>query len=203
MPALSYSQEVKRKAVHLSSLWMPVLILNFPHTICLICFSSLLLLNVLVEYGYYKKHPLIVKSYGRLFSNMLRSKETGEQFRFSGSPYVLGAALCSCLFFPPLSAATALSVMLVSDTAAALIGKAWGKHKINHNTKSLEGSLAFFLSGVLVIFVFAQIFHMDHSFILRGLIGTLIASFAETYENILKIDDNFSIPLIIGCCLSL
>ncbi|MGN1080059.1 MAG: diacylglycerol/polyprenol kinase family protein [Alphaproteobacteria bacterium] len=192
-----------RKSVHLSSLWTPALILFAPAYLPAAVFAGLLAANILIEYGYYKKWPVVLKTYGRLFGKMLRSKETDGHFRLSGSPYVLAAALCSCLLFSPVNAAVALAVMLISDTAAALIGRAFGKHKINNNTKSIEGAAAFFLFGLSVIYIAAFLFHPADGFIIRGAAGVFAAMWAEVYENRLKIDDNLSIPLIVGACLSL
>ena len=203
MSDIPYSQEIMRKSVHLSSLWMPAFILFAPAYLPAAVFAGLLAANILIEYGYYKKWPIVLKTYGRLFGKMLRSKETDGHFRLSGSPYVLAAALCSCLLFSPVNAAAALSVMLISDTAAALIGRAFGKHKINSNTKSIEGAAAFFLFGLGVIYIAAFLFHPADGFIIRGAAGVFAAMWAEVYENRLKIDDNLSIPLIVGACLSL
>ncbi len=47
-------------------------------------------------------------------------------------------------------------LMMISDTLASIIGKKYGKRKINipwvNTTRSLEGSLAFFISGFIVCF---------------------------------------------------
>lgn len=202
MTDIPYSQEIMRKTVHLSSLWMPVLILVAPQYFAALIFATLLSANIFIEYGYYKKWSLVLKTYGRLFGKMLRAKENDGHFRLSGSPYVLAAALCSCLFFSAVNAATALTVMLISDTAAALIGRIFGKHKINHNTKSIEGAISFLIIGWIVICLAAVFFHSEPDFIIRGIIGVVIAMIAEIYENRIKIDDNLSIPLIVGICLS-
>ncbi len=47
-------------------------------------------------------------------------------------------------------------LMIISDTLASVIGKKYGKRKINlpwvNTTRSLEGSLAFFISGFILCF---------------------------------------------------
>ena len=100
MTDISYKQELLRKTVHLSSLWIPALILFAPRAVCVGLFAFLLSGNIVVEYGYYKRLPFFVNTYGRLFSKMLRDKETKGGFRFSGSPYVLGAAQIHYPLFP-------------------------------------------------------------------------------------------------------
>jgi phytol kinase len=46
-------------------------------------------------------------------------------------------------------------VMTVSDTAAALVGRAFGRHvhRVGAGTKSLEGSAAFFVSALPCVYV--------------------------------------------------
>ena len=48
-------------------------------------------------------------------------------------------------------------LMIISDTLASIIGKKYGKRKINlpwlKTTRSLEGSLAFFISGFILCFI--------------------------------------------------
>lgn len=181
---------------------MPALILFVPKHLSAAIFAGILGINVLVEYGYHKKWKIVLKIYGALFGKMLRSQKDDGKFRLSGAPFVLAAALYSCLLFPPINAATAVTVMLIADTAAALIGRKFGKHKINNTAKSVEGTAAFLLSGWAVVCIFAALFQPDGGFVLRGATGVFIAMWAELYEDRLKIDDNLSIPLIIGIGLS-
>lgn len=96
---------------------------------------------------------------------------------------------------------TALSVMLIGDTCAALIGRKLGRHKINRGLKSIEGSVAFFLSSSLILLFYMQVYNQTLSFLLFGTIGIVTATFCEIYENRIHLDDNFSIPLAVGLFL--
>ncbi len=53
----SFKTELYRKAIHLSSLWMPLLIISMPRNFCIILFCGLLAANFLVEYAAYQKMP--------------------------------------------------------------------------------------------------------------------------------------------------
>ncbi len=200
---ISYKQEVFRKLIHLSSLWMVFSLALLPKSINIFIFSLLLIVLVLVEYGYYKQWSLFVLLYGRFFGQMLREKEKGKKFTLSGAPYVLAAALMVTLLFEQTIAMIALSVMLIGDTCAALIGRKFGKHKINNATKSIEGAFAFWISSICVLLVFICIYNKTLSFFFVGVIGITLAMLAEIYEKQIRIDDNFSIPLIVGISLSL
>ena len=92
----------------------------------------------------------------------------------------------------------AMSIMLISDTMAALVGKAIGKHKI-YQDKSFEGTAAFFFSALIIMIALTPI----HPFTTKCVMACIAATLAELFESSIKIDDNLSIPLIIGFVLTL
>lgn len=200
---ISYGQEVLRKSVHLSSLWMVVAIGFLPWIVNIVLFSVLLIGCIITEYGNHKKWKLFTMTYGALFNRMLRDKEKQEKFRLSGAPYLIGAALLSVVLFPTVTAMTAFAVMLIGDTVAALIGRRFGKHKINMGAKSLEGSLAFCAAGWAIVVFFFLVYSQPLYFLLAGIVGVIVAAIAEAYENRIGLDDNFSIPLAVGICIDI
>ncbi|MCM1128310.1 MAG: SEC59/DGK1/VTE5 family protein [Alistipes senegalensis] len=200
---ITYTQEILRKLIHLSSLWMVASLGYFPRAWNTCLFAALLILQLAIEYGYYKKWPLITGLYGRFFGNMLRESEKGQQFRPSGAPYVLAAALMVTLLFEKTIAMVALSTMLVGDTCAALIGRRFGRHKINNGSKSIEGAAAFWLSSAAVLAFFTIACERPPAFAIMGIAGITLAMLAEIYEKQVRMDDNFSIPLAMGISLSL
>jgi dolichol kinase len=109
---------------------------------------------------------------------------------------VLVSALLSVLFFPKVIAINAFAILIISDTTAALIGRRFGRHRFL--AKSLEGSLAFFVSGVLVILVAPKIDQLPMEYII-GFIAAAIGTVMEALP--LKIDDNILIPLSVGISL--
>jgi dolichol kinase len=200
---ISYQQEVYRKLIHLSSLWMPVFVLFVPRWWCFLIFTVLLIGNMIIEYGHYRQWAIIHPIYHFFFGKMLRSKPPGVKFQFSGGPPVLAAAaMCTLLFPNPLHVFCALTVMLLSDAAAALIGRRWGRTRFS-NGKTMEGSLAFVLVGWLTIIItglFADFTGREFAF---GIASIFLAALAECYTKKIRIDDNFSIPLIVGTLLTI
>lgn len=197
---IPYSQEVFRKLIHLSSLWMVALIWFFPYPKLLLFlgFSICLVLNLLCEFAYSHQVRYITPLYAFFFKKMLRGEVKPGQWVISGSPPVFAAAALVTLLFPLKIAAIALGVMLIADTAAALIGRRFGKHKIA-NGKSLEGVIAFCLAGSLWacgLLYCAGLFSVKVA--LGAVLGVFLASMAELFEKQLHMDDNFSIPLISG-----
>ena len=199
---ISYWEEIKRKAVHLSSLWMvaATLLLGRWQWISCVLFGALLVLTLVSEHDYANGGKYLGRLYGKLFGKMLRNEVKPGQWIVSGGAPVLAAALLVNLLFVPFIAAGALAVMLTGDAAAALIGRKYGKHK-TVNGKSWEGFLAFILVGYAALAVVLAIPGLLNVFYLWGLAGVVLAAVAELFQKQLKVDDNFSIPLCVGACL--
>ena len=191
---ISYREEIKRKLIHLSSLWMPVAILLIPGRFAsCILFGVLFVLTISVERAYVLKVPVITPVYHFFFGKMLRKEPSPNAWIVSGGAPVYAAAALTCLCFSPLCAAAGMTVLLTADAAAALIGRRYGKHKLV-NGKSLEGSLAFILTGTIaagVCFISAG----NSGLLPFALPAVILAAAAELFQKQLKVDDNFSIPL--------
>ncbi len=202
--AIPYSQEVFRKLIHLSSLWMVALIWFFPWTQLMLFyfFAACLVLNLLCEYAYSCRVPVITPLYSALFGKMLRNEVKHGQWVVSGSPPVFAAAaFVTLLFHPQQIAAIALGIMLIADTAAALVGRRFGKHKIA-NGKSVEGVVAFCAAGIIFAIVLLACGNLlSVKTALGAVVGVVLASMAELYEKQLHVDDNFSIPAVSGLFL--
>ncbi len=194
----AFKKELFRKAIHLSSLWIPAAIYFMPKIVLIPILLVILVGNVILEYGNFKKYSWARKSFGVLFFRTLRNKETSrEHFQFTGAIYVLFSALLCLLLFGKEVAAIALTVMLISDSAAALVGRSIGKIKIYKN-KTLEGTLAFFLSAVAINLLFWPVY----PFTAVSVLACLAATLAEVYEDKIEIDDNLSVPVFFAAVLT-
>ena len=196
MPPISYREEIKRKLVHLSSLWMTAALLLLPRTFCAILFSVMTVLTVLLEYAHYRRVPVLWQCYDFFFGRMLRDYGDGR-FHLSGGAPVLAAACLSALCFEKPYSALAMAVMLLGDTAAALIGRRFGKHRF-FNGKSLEGTLAFLATGFLVVLIGFVAFEYPWEVLAGGALGVVAAALLELFNCELHLDDNLSIPLAVG-----
>jgi dolichol kinase len=78
------------------------------------------------------------------FQGLIRDAEKAS---FSGIFHTTAGTLAVMLMAgrQPRVVAAALACLAFGDAAAALAGKAWGRHRIPGGTKSIEGSLACFL----------------------------------------------------------
>lgn len=194
----SFKKELLRKAIHLSSLWIPAAIYFMPKLVLIPILSVILIGNVILEYGNFKKYSWARKSFGLLFFRTLRNKEMSrENFQFTGAIYVLTSAILCLCFFGKEVATIALTVMLICDSVAALIGRSVGKIKI-HKNKTLEGTLAFFVTAMGINLLFIPIY----PFGIKGVIACVVATLAELYEDKIEIDDNLSVPMFFSVALT-
>ena len=166
-----------------------------------VIFGTAWILNIVLEHAVACKVPYITPLYYFFFKKMLRKTPEPSDWVISGGPPVWGAAFLVTLLFPTQAAATALAVMLIADTCAALIGRKFGKHKING--KSIEGCIAFFLGGAAAFTVIAFFYPAPTvTAIICAACGIFLAMLAELFEKQIHIDDNFSIPLTVGLSLA-
>jgi len=99
--------------------------------------------------------------------------------------YVAGFLLLATVLTDTNQIAAGIFVLGISDAASTIIGKTLGKHKLPYNkNKSIEGSVAFFISALPAWFFVGEII-------------IPIAFLAALVESLpLKIDDNITIPLV-------
>ena len=194
----SVKTELYRKAIHLSSLWMPMVIMLCPRNFCIVLFAVLTALNIIVEYAAFQKTTFFGTLFRKMFIKTLRNKEINHTtFVPSGSIYILAAALLVSVCFLPKAAAAAMCIVLIAYSCAALIGKFFGTFRFS-NGKSVEGTTAFLVSAILICrFFFPAI--SPAALCLTAFLATA----AEFFENKTGIDDNLSVPLISGFILNL
>ncbi len=107
---------------------------------------------------------------------------------------------CTALFLLSLSGshlicAIGAIVLALADPAAALVGRRFGKTRLV-NGRSLQGTLAFFVVGLLASWGLLAVAHPAVSLAEGVVVGALasgLAALAELFSR--RIDDNLSIPL--------
>jgi dolichol kinase len=108
---------------------------------------------------------------------------------------VLISAALSIFIFPKLIAITAFSVLIVSDASSALIGRMYGKHSFID--KSAEGTLAFILSGWIVVLIVPKAGFGWIEFVI-GAIAVVLGGIVEASSVRLRFDDNLAVPATVG-----
>lgn len=184
------SAEVNRKLVHLLSLVIPF-IYYFTNKSIAVAFVSITFI-ILTSWD-----VLRLNNNNKIFSvinNIFLRKS--EVKRLSGSFFFISACLIGVIFFGKYVFILSVCILIISDTFAALVGINYGKHKIYN--KSLEGGLAFFITGLLVIILVNLLFNKPVLSI-SCLIALIVSTVAELYSYKLKINDNFLILVVFGC----
>lgn len=189
---ISYTSEVARKGIHLSSLMIPALYLQIEHhtgimILLAMTFTSLLIDVLLHCHGATRRVML------RVFGPMLRPHErTSERFLLTGASWVLIAATLTFALFPKVVSVTAFTVLIVSDTVAALVGRRYGERRFFD--KSLVGSEGFAISAIGVVLFYGRLFEAPISFFSCGAAASLVSATVEASSTRLRVDDNLSIP---------
>ena len=200
MAIIEYREELKRKLIHLSSLWMCAAVLLLPGRYTAAGLFLLLgAVTVLIERAFIIGIPVITPLYRRLFGAMLRKDPRPDDWLVSGGAPVFFAGAVVALCFSPRVAAAALAILLTADAAAALIGRRFCRHRING--KSWEGTIAFFMTALIVAWGVFIITGATVDMFPRIPVAALAAALAELYQKQLKMDDNFLIPLVSGFVL--
>jgi len=122
------------------------------------------------------------------FGKVLREEEKPT---LMGSTYFLFSTLLTILLFPKSIAIASLLILILSDTCAALVGKGIGK--ISIFGKTLEGSIAFFFSSLLIVWLYPNLNRF------WGCVAALGATLTEIFP--IKLDDNLTIPLVAGAIM--
>lgn len=189
--------EIKRKAIHFSSLVIPVI---FNH----ISFASFILLFFLV-YGIWvyldfqrRMNPKVQALMSKLLGDVFRPEEAKSM---SGATYLGIGVLITCVFFEHQTAVIALTILAVCDSVASLVGKRYGHIKVAD--KSLEGAAGFFLSGLVIICLFIWGFGYKEIFLWENLLALVMTTLAELYSKKLKINDNILIPVVFSLSVAL
>jgi dolichol kinase len=185
---IGLGRELGRKAIHLGALVMPIGLWWVPSGYARLILFGFFLLLATID---------VIRWTDTRFSRWLSRNlhlvlRPHEGKRFTGGTYILAAGtLCSILFPKPVAVA-ALICIILGDTAAVFVGRAFGRIKIGD--KTLEGSLAFFLASLL------GILWIPGLPLLVLVSGAGVAAFVEALP--LPVDDNLSSPLAAGIVMS-
>ena len=192
----SYGAELVRKGIHLFSLSIPVIYSFLSKDTALSILIPLTVFFVANDLARLYIRP-VGRFYERVFGAILRSHERNDRGRrLTGASYVLiSAALCVWLF-PKVIFLTAFAILIVSDSAAALVGRRFGRRPFL--AKSLEGTTAFFVSALIVVGLAPKVIYSPTEYFI-GALAALLGAVVEAAPQ--AVDDNLAIPLAIGTFL--
>lgn len=184
--------EVWRKAIHLLVLIIPAGIFYFGRETSLKVLVPLTLFAIVCDV-LRARSGTFRKVIDRVFGFMMRKSEwtaLGGPIVLNGATWVLLSLTVLVLIFPLPIALASFAIFVVADAMAALVGLSAGRHKWSRTGKTVEGSLAFFVTGLaLALFLFK----IDP---LAATIAVAVGTIVEAHVDVLN--DNFMAPLAIS-----
>jgi dolichol kinase len=207
-------EEINRKLLHVfSGTLIPAGILYIPMIEGCSSLTPVIVLGLLTAGSIFLEYlrfnnAAVQRLFTAIGASMLRNSEKST---LTGSTYIfMSAFLCSIIFIDhPHISFIALSLFILGDAIAAIVGISMGRIKIGK--KSLEGSAACFVLGLLLfLFVYPRVPMLLDQWhgsvplpliIIVSLANTLFELFPIGMGSTLKINDNLSVPLITGVIL--
>jgi dolichol kinase len=193
---IDYRSEFIRKLIHLCSLSIPVIYFFIPREFALELLVPVFLGFLVVDLARFYHEPTRAMFY-RWFGWLLRRHESDSTSkRLTGATNILFSAIVCVLVFPKIITINAFAILIISDITSALIGRRFGRHRFFQ--KSLEGSASFFVSAIIVVLLAPKVERLPMEYLL-GIIAAAAGAVTESLST--TIDDNISVPLVIGFVL--
>ncbi len=183
----SWLQDARRKLVHVFVGAVPfVAALALVPTIAALCVMAV----VYSIAEWVRLNGQVFPILGDVTAACLRHEER-RHFVIAPITLVLGA-VASLIFFSYVVSTVAILFVPFSDSAAAMVGRAWGTMRIPYNrSKSVQGSVAAFI----VAFFCSVLYFPVQVAVVAALVSTLI-------ESLPLGDDNVTIPIGTGLVLT-
>lgn len=192
---IEFKHELLRKLIHLISLSIPIGYYQLSRASALEIILPLFAVSLALDLGRFYI-PSIARWFYRVFRPLLREHERDhDRMLLNGATYVLISAAVCIEWFPKLVTVSAFAVLIISDASAALYGRRFGKHKLFQ--KSLEGTVAFFVSALIVLAFVPHAYDATTEYLV-GAAAALVGAIVESASIELRFDDNLSIPLSMG-----
>jgi dolichol kinase len=190
--------EARRKAIHLSFLVLPLELLfewlPWPRTRGQFRIVFLTLTVGAIAFDVLRIHERRVRTvFRRFFGELIRQHEASSLL---GSSYLLLAALIAIEVFPQPIAAVALGFTVLGDATSALVGRAWGRHRILR--KSWEGAAGCLAACFLWAACVTQVAGLPWQVTIAG---AVVATIVEVLP--IPLDDNLGITLAAGYTMKL
>jgi phytol kinase len=203
---MPHLEETIRKIIHLGSSIFPVAVIVvynlYPkggrlYLSGILAVIAVILLALDILKARYRPFKSFIM---RFFGKVLRKNEL--EGGMTASTIVVASAAFTIFIFRQEIAVVALLFLSLGDSAAALVGKHFGRIRlVGHRT--LEGSLAAF-NTCLVVSLFALWVSPEfgwHFTPVTLIVGSLVATVSELVY--MPLDDNFRIPVFAGLAMEL
>lgn len=192
---LRYSDELKRKALHLLALIIPLFMWFAGKAVAIFVLGFVALIAVAADVLRVRSERFAGMIY-RFFAAMMRPEEcpaVGGPVVFNGATWVVLSATLLVVIFPLEIAIISFTTFMLADAAAAIVGRRFGQHRWRHTTRTVEGTAAFLVVGFAVVLLFGWTFGWI------GMLAVVAGAAAEIPYR--PLNDNIRVPLVIGTVL--
>lgn len=183
-------RELARKAIHVSSTAVPLLVWLLPHRVAIALLVPVAVLALAIDFARHRIRPFRYH-FLRHTRTLLRPH---ERRGLAGATWMALAYGAAAVLFPKPVAVAAMLFNGLGDAAAALVGKRWGRHRTAWG-KSWEGFAAG-LAVDLAIGVGAWMLAPGAVPLAAGVLGAVVAAAVEFAP--LPLDDNMRVTLAGG-----
>jgi len=188
-------KEIRRKAIHLSGLSVPIGIVFLGRTVTAAAIALVLAVSLLLE---------VQRLKGKIRLPEVRDH---EQTRVAGYIYYMAGSLLCVLLFPPMIAVTAMLFLSLGDTVSGLAGSILVNANVRCRNelwcaKPLPIVAATFTACLAIGYLASGLTRLSFPVYFAGAAG---ATFADSVAIVIRnrcLDDNFSIPVFSGALMS-
>ena len=185
--------EIHRKSIHLLGIMFPV-VYHFVNKITMIIIVlTLLVISVLIDKLRIELDVMDHKLCKIINLSMMYRKY--EKTGYSALTFAFIGMIVCLLISSKVIVNLAISIMILSDATAAILGTLYSKTKVNG--KSIEGSVAFFVVSCLLSYIITSIYNYNFKFLISAFLASLVVTIVELYSKNWKINDNMSISITV------
>lgn len=194
---MRYRHEAARKSIHLVLAVVPllawILMPGHPWSVRW-ALAAVAAVAVGLDVGR-QRIPVLRRAIHARVGPLIRERESGRLL--GSSLYLVSVAVCFWIL-PPSLALASLGFLIAGDTAAALIGRWLGRHRLASG-KSLEGAVACLLACLVVGLVIRRLDPGVRPPVLAA--GAAAATLAELFSPGAR--DNLVVPIVSGAVMRL
>ena len=194
MSNFNYKNEILRKLIHLFDSVIPLSLFYISRENLLFILTPITIIFIILDFS--RHHITFLGKIYSTFFNIVTREIEQKRNNVTGASYYLLGCLIVVYFFNDINIIiSSLLIMSISDSFAALVGVKYGKTKI-YGKKSLEGSFSFFISTIIILYMFMNNLS-PFEYIYISLLITLVELFSFH-----RINDNLTIPVFAALVLN-
>ena len=188
-------KELRRKAIHLSGLSVPLAILLLGRTYTAVLIALALVVSLVLE---------TMRLKGKIRLPEVRDQ---EEEKVAGYIYYITGSLLAVILFPPMVAVTAMLMLSLGDAASGLFGSVLEKSNVRGcnerwRVKPFPIVCAMFLVCLAIGRLSSGLTHLSFPVYLAGAVGATVADSVALIFCNRGLDDNLTIPLFSGAMMA-